>query len=109
MRHDDSVVQLWSVSPSGGEPEPLTSNPFDVGSAFSWGPDGSLIAYIADNSVFTTCVASGETVRRTERTDDASSPRPEACVFSPNGKQIAYVRHVVAEGGAFNQIFVATL
>jgi hypothetical protein len=109
MRDDNNIVQIWSVSPNGGEPEQLTSNPFDVGSAFSWSPDGSLIAYIADNNVFTTCVASRETLRRTERTDGASAPRPEACVFSPDGKRIAYARHVVAAGGAFNQIFVATL
>lgn len=106
MRDDDGVVQLWTISPNGGEPRQVTNAPFDVASAFSWHPAGNMIAYIADNSVFTTDVASGETVQRSERTDDTSAPRPEACVFSPDGNRIAYVRRMPAAGVFFNQIFV---
>jgi Tol biopolymer transport system component len=109
MRDDRGIVQIWTISPNGGEPAQLTSDSFDVDSAISWSLDGKLIAYIADNSVFTIDTASRETTWRTERTDDATAPRSEACVFSPNGNRIAYVRRVVTEGVPFNQIFVATL
>ncbi len=109
MRDDNGVIQIWVISPNGGEPRQVTVGDFDVASAFSWSPSGDRIAYVADNSVFTTDIASGETVRRTERSDSSSAPRPEACVFSPDGSRIAYVRRVASGAGDFNQIFVVTL
>jgi len=51
---------------------------------------------VADNSVFVTDTADGKGIRLTPRTPDALAPRPEACVFSPDGKKIAYVRSVPA-------------
>jgi dipeptidyl aminopeptidase/acylaminoacyl peptidase len=109
MRDDAGVVQIWTISPLGGKPELLTQNLFDVSSAFTWSPSGSCIAYVADNSIFTTDLESGATTRQTRKTDDATAPRPETCVFSPDGTRIAYVRHVPANGTTFNQIFVAAL
>jgi dipeptidyl aminopeptidase/acylaminoacyl peptidase len=107
MRDDVGVVQIWTISPSGGEPRQLTRNPFDVASAFSWSPNGRSIAYVADNSVLVSDVATGVATRLTNHVDDSTSPRPEACVFSPDGKRIAYVRPVENNGRIFNQIFVA--
>ena len=60
MRDDAGIVQIWTVSPNGGDPQQLTHNPFDVASTFSWSPDGNSIAYVADNSVFTTDAKSGD-------------------------------------------------
>jgi len=48
-------------------------------------------------------VGDGGIQRLTERRDP--SPRPEACVFSPDGRQIAYV--CVVDG--FTQIFVCAV
>jgi Protein of unknown function (DUF3748)/Dipeptidyl peptidase IV (DPP IV) N-terminal region len=109
MRDDAGIVQLWTVSPLGGEPEQITRNPFDVASAFSWSPDGRRIAYVADRSIFITDVAHGESLRVTERTDERSAPRPEACVFSPDGMGIAYLRPITRDGATWNQIFVVRL
>ena len=106
MRNDSGVVQLWSISPNGGEPRQLTNHAFDIASAFSWSPDGRSIACIADQSVFITDVASGISTRLTNRTGIEYSPRPEACVFSPDGRQIAYVRPVCQSGETWNQIYV---
>jgi hypothetical protein len=106
MRDDQGIVQIWTISPNGGPPRQLTHNPFDIASAFTWSPDGTCIAYIADGSVFVTEVKSGKSQRITERADEQTSPRPEACVYSPDGKRIAYVRPVVDLGAVFNQIFV---
>src|SRR6185369_5777205 len=89
MKDDIGVVQLWTISPSGGEPAQLTRNPQSIASAFSWSPDGRHIAHIMDASVCTTEVATGQTVRLTERAAEENAPRAEACVFSPDGKKIA--------------------
>jgi len=103
LRNDGGVVQLYSVSPNGGELRQITCNPWNVASAFAWSPDGGQIACIIDNSVFVTDVASGESERWTERTEDASAPLPLASVFSPDGRSVAYLRNL--DGN--NQIFVA--
>lgn len=105
MRDDDGVVQLWTISPLGGEPHQVTRNSWDVESTFTWNLDGTLISYIADGSVFVTDVKTGRSRRLTEKRDASTAPRPEACVFSPDGKQIAYVRQVPSAEGTFNQVF----
>lgn len=106
MRDDNGIVQIWTISPNGGEPQQLTHNAFDIGSTFSWSPDGKQIAYVADNSIFITDTHRGASRRMTLRADNARAPRPEACVFSPDGRRIAYVRRIVHENREFNQIFV---
>lgn len=106
MRDDAGIVQLWTVSPNGGSPQQLTHNLFDISSAFSWSPDGSAIAYVADNSVFVSDAATGAATRLTPRSDEATAPRPEACVFSPDGRRIAYVRSIARQGEAYNQVFI---
>jgi hypothetical protein len=109
MKDDDGVVQFWTVSPNGGAPVQVTRNRWDVDSAFTWSPDGRRVAFVMDNSVFVTDVATGQGTRLTPRTEDSTAPRFEACVFSPDGKKIAYVRPAVVDGRVFNQIFIVTL
>jgi hypothetical protein len=109
MRDDAGIVQLWTVSPNGGLPQQITHDSFDVASAFSWSPNGDAIAYVADNSVFICNARSGKSTRLTSRSESAAAPRPEACIFSPDGSKIAYVRSVVRDGTVFNQIFTVTV
>ncbi len=109
MKDDAGVAQLWTVSPNRGAPVQITHNPWPIASAFTWSPDGIHIAHAMDNSVCVTDTVSGETKRLTPRSEDALAPRPEACVFSPDGTRIAYVRPVPSEDGRFNQVFVARL
>ena len=99
-------MQLWTISPNGGEPVQLTRNPWPIASAFTWSPDGRFIAHVMDNSVCVTETGTGQTLRVTERSQDPESPRPEACVFSPDGNRIAYVRRLPCPDGSSNQIFV---
>jgi hypothetical protein len=109
MKDDAGVVQLWTVSPNGGALVQLTHNPWSIASTFTWSPDGHWIAHVADNSVCVTDARTGETHRLTPRRSDAEAPRPDACVFSPDGRSIAYVRRVKQTEGEFNQVFVVTL
>jgi Tol biopolymer transport system component len=109
MKDDTGTVQLWTVSPLGGAPAQVTRNPWSIGSAFSWSPDGRFVAHVMDNSVALTEVSSGKTVRLTPRSSNAAAPRPEACVFSPDGKKIAFVRRLPGAGGDSNQICVVSM
>jgi Tol biopolymer transport system component len=102
MKDDAGVVQLWTVSPNGGEPRQVTHNATSIGSAFTWSPDGRSIAHVLDGRVAVTDVATGAHRWLTEAVEAGREPRPEACVFSPDGSRIAYVRNV----GGYNQVFV---
>ena len=106
MKDDAGMVQLWTVSPNGGPARQVSKNPWPVASTFTWSPDGRQIAHVMDNSVCVTDGASGQTRRLTSRTDDASAPRPEACVFSPDGKQVAFMRRLPSPREPANQICV---
>jgi len=110
MKDDSGVVQIYTVSPTDGlPPRQLTHNPWSVTSTFTWSPDGRSIAFAADNSVFTVDTTTGESVRRTKRSSDEDAPMHEACAFSPDGKQIAFMRRLKeadATEGRASQIFV---
>lgn len=105
-RDDAGVVQLWAVSPQGGRPRQITRNPWPIASAFTWSPDGRLIAHVMDGSVFVTDAETGFGRRLTPRRAEVTAPRPEACVFAPDGRKIAYVRQMPDGDASFNQIFV---
>ena len=112
MRDDGGVVQIWTISPNGGEPIQLTRNAAGVASAFSWSPDGRWIAHAMNGSVCLTDAATGETRPLTPApSDPADVPLALACVLSPDGSRIAYQRRVVhpRDGRRFNQVFVATV
>ena len=108
-RDDGGIVQLWTVSPNGGAAVPLTHNTFPIASAFTWSPDGRWIAHVMDNCVCATDTRTGATSRLTPRCDAAAAPRPEACVFSPDGRRIAYIRHMASPETLANQIFCVEL
>jgi WD40 repeat protein len=109
MKDDAGVAQLWTVSPNGGSPTQLTRNPTPIASTFTWSPDSRWIAHAMDNSVCVSDSEGGETKRLTRRSDDATAPRPEACVFSPDGKKIAFVRRIKSGNETFNQVHILFL
>jgi uncharacterized protein DUF3748/dipeptidyl peptidase IV (DPP IV)-like protein len=106
MKDDDGVVQLWTVSPCGGPVAQLTHNQQAIASTFTWSPNGRFIAHVMDNSVCITETETGQTTRLTDRAENAFAPRPEACVFAPDGRRIAYVRPVRTGEVWVNQVFV---
>lgn len=106
MKDEAGVVQFWIISPEGGDLTQLTHNTESISSAFSWTPDGRQIAHVMDGSVCLTKLSDGSTVRLTEKVADASAPRPEACVVSPDGRSIAYMRVITTPQGSHSQIFV---
>ncbi|CAI0921273.1 translocation protein TolB [Serratia entomophila] len=101
MKDDNGVVQLWTVSPNGGEPRQVTRSEHGVQSAFSWHPQGDRVALVSDNSVMLCDIAGGRMRRLTQRS--VQPPSGDAVVFSPDGKKVAFMREVAG----FSQIFVA--
>jgi len=101
MKDDAGVVQLWTISPLGGEPRQVTRGDSDIQSAFSWHPDGHQLAFVMDNSITLCDARSGALRRITARS--AVAPVADAVVFSPDGRSVAYLR----DCGEFRQIFTA--
>jgi WD40 repeat protein len=107
MKDDSGIPQVWLISPNGGKPSQLTHNPWGVDSGLSWSPDGQFLSYVMDQSIFMTEVSTGRSFRLTKgRPDSSVAPQAYACVFSPDGKQIAFSRCLSAGDGSYSQIFV---
>lgn len=102
MKDDSGIVQVWGVSPLGGEPWQISRGACGIQSALSWHPRGDRLALICDNSVMLLDVASGEMQRLTPRTDVA--PCGDAVVVSPDGKSVAFMREI----SGFNQLFITS-
>lgn len=105
MKDKEGIVQVFGVSPNGGDIKQLTSNKFPVQGQFNFSPDNRYLAYTADNSVFLTDLKTGETKRMTPKAEDAEKP-VGAVVWSNNGKMLAYNRYVESKNGNFIQIFL---
>lgn len=105
MRDNAGIVQLFTVSPRGGPIRQISHYEESVSSAFTWSLDGRSIAHVLGASVVVIEVATGEYRRLTDVGVQAISPRPEACVFSPDGQRVAYVRPVEQHGQRWNQVF----
>ncbi|MEO6246872.1 MAG: DUF3748 domain-containing protein, partial [Opitutaceae bacterium] len=106
MKDEAGVVQFWTVAPADGACRQLTHNPTDITSAFTWSPDGRWLAHTLDGSVGVTEATTGKFHRLTPQQLGRGAPRPEAVVFSPDGKQIAFTREVTVNATVFAQIFV---
>jgi len=106
MKDEAGVVQLWTVAPAGGAPRQVTRNPTGVASAFTWSPDCKRIAHTLDGSVCVTVVATGRTTWLTAPASEADAPLPQACVFSPDGRSIAYLRNVALGAAVHSQVYI---
>ncbi len=106
MRDDAGVVQLWTIAPAGGVPRQLTRNAEGIASAFTWTPDGRAIAHVMAGSVCVTNADTGAT-RRLTRPDPAT--QPHACVVSPDGRRIAFLRPAAGPGGTFSQVWTVPI
>ncbi|MGV7963259.1 DUF3748 domain-containing protein [Photorhabdus tasmaniensis] len=100
MKDDDGIVQLWTISPNGGEPRQITRGNCGIQSAFSWEGSGRFVAFICDNSVMLCDVQNGQMQRLTERTEQA--PSADTVVISPDSHHIAFMREV----DGYMQIFL---
>ncbi len=104
-RRPDGVVELHAVSAEGGTSAVLADEPDSVESAFTWSADGRWLGHVRGGQVCVADTTTGRVLRLTAA-NGLPAPRPEACVFSPDGRRLAYVRNMPAAARAWNQLFV---
>lgn len=102
---DKKNIQLFGVSPLGGEIRQLTHHEFSIQGPFNFSPDGKRVAYAADNSVFITEVATGKSERITARVNNDDRPAG-AVTWSNSGKMLCYNRYAGTGEMRFLQIFL---
>ena len=100
MRDDAGIVQLWLISPEGGEPQQLTHTTGGIQSGFSWHPSGNALGFMLEDRIACCDAKSGAVTFLTA--DHTNAPSADAIVFSPDGKRIAWMEEV--EG--FRQLWV---
>lgn len=92
MRDDQGIVQLWLISPNGGEPRQLTQTTSGIQSAFNWHPSGKALGFVLENRIALCDAQRGEITFLTS--DHGNPPSADAVVFSPDGKKIAWMQDV---------------
>lgn len=92
MRDNHGVVQLWLISPQGGEPRQLTCCATGIQSAFNWHPSGKWLGFVLENRIACCDAQTGEIDFLTER--HGNPPSADAVVFSPDGRRVAWMEDV---------------
>jgi len=108
-KDDRGIIQVFLVSPLGGDPVQVTRGDNPIQSTVRWNPNGREIAYVCDNSI---CICSvekgasfGKAMRMTPKTDEP----PLSPVWSHDGRTIAYNRLVRHGEKSYCQIFIVKL
>lgn len=104
-KDDKGIVQIYGVSPTGGDIRQLTFNAFPVQSTFNFSPDDKYVAYIADNSIFINELATNKAARITKRYSDEEAP-VNGVAWSHDGRSLACNRYISTNGKRFLQIFL---
>lgn len=92
MKDDAGVVQFWTVQARGGMKQ-ITRAGLGVDSAFTWSPCGTFVVALVDGCISRIELKQGAVKALSAPSKLGDAIRPEACVISPNGKKIAFIRH----------------
>jgi len=109
-KDDKGIVQLFGVSPNGGNVRQLSFNNSSIQGPFNFSPDGKYLAYLADNSVFVTELSTGKSQCLTASASNTEKVSGSV-VWSNNGSMLAFNKYVKDKttGKLFLQIFVIKL
>lgn len=105
MKDEQGIVQIFDVSPEGGDLKKITNNSFSVETTFSVSPNGRFLAYGIQQLVYLTDIASGETKSISGPPGPGMSELKSIC-WSNSGEMLAYNRKVEARDSSFYQIFL---
>lgn len=107
MKDEGGVVQIYGISPNGGEIKQITSNDFSVESTFNVSSDGQFLAFGSQQNVYVAYIKSGET-RRVSPSPGEGMSELRAIHWSNDGKMLAYNRKVAVRDTSYFQIFLLT-
>jgi WD40 repeat protein len=102
---DNHTVQIFGVSPQGGQPYQISKLTADVSGPFNISPEGKYIACLSDNNVWLINIRSGDAEQATfhHQIDRAVG----SVIWNNKGDQLAYNRYVKhTDGNAYLQIFL---
>lgn len=103
----DGIVQIFGISPNGGEPRQISKFSESVDTPFSWSPDGKHLACSSGGRVALVPAAGGPGVFLTDKSAPGCQPL-HGTVFSPDGKTLAFNRLLPhPDGGQYLQICIA--
>jgi len=108
-RDDNGIIQVFFVSPLGGEPVQVTHHTSSVQSTVRWRPDGKEICYVCDNSIYICDVSNGPNFGKARRVTARTDKPPMCPVWSHDGKKIAFNRLVPNGNKYYKQIFLLKL
>jgi hypothetical protein len=101
----NGVVQVFGVSPQGGQPYQISWLKAGVSGPFNISPDGQYIACLSDNNVWITDIKSGRAEQVTFY--DPLDKAVGSVIWNNKGNQLAYNRYVKhADGFTYLQIFL---
>jgi len=102
----NGIMQVFTISPNGGEPTQQTYHESDVESWVRWHPDGKKICYVWDKSIIVKELDKKGFTRLTQSTDIP----PSNFVWSHDGNMIAFNRMVKDQSSTTSkQIFIIKL
>jgi len=108
QKDDAGIVQIYTVSPNGGEIKAITKNTFSPDTSFSLSSDGKYLAYGAKEAIYITGVSDGIT-QQVLAAPDNSNTNLSNINWSNTGHILAYNRKVDLAGRSFFQIFTINL
>tara|TARA_R110002072_G_scaffold264748_1_gene423588 strand:+ start:67136 stop:68602 length:1467 start_codon:yes stop_codon:yes gene_type:complete len=108
QKDEAGIVQIYTVSPNGGEFKAITKNTFSPDTSFSLSSDGKYLAYGAKEAIYITGISDGIT-QQVLASPDNSSTNLSNINWSNTGHTLAYNRKVDLAGKSYFQIFTINL
>jgi hypothetical protein len=108
-KDDNGTVQLFVVSPLGGQPIQITFHDKPVQSTFSWHPSEPVVCYACDNSIFTCRIDRTSRPQTPVRVTNKAGSLPIYPTWSPDGKSIVYNLDITDGQKNYRQIFLVLL
>lgn len=105
MKDEHGIVQVYGISPNGGDIQQITNNSFSLETAFSVSADGKYLAYGYQEDVYVTDVANGET-SNVSPSRSYESAELGNINWSNHGHMLAYNRKVRSGNNSYFQIFI---
>ncbi|WPU96248.1 DUF3748 domain-containing protein [Mucilaginibacter sabulilitoris] len=101
------IVQLFGISPNGGSTKQLTYVENPIQGPFNFSPDGKYAAFLSNNNVFITDIATGKSEQVTSH--DHASKAIGSVSWSNKGDMITYNRYITNAHGTYLQIFLVRI